>query len=101
MPNVGAIQMLLTKANSEVHFSFRKLDEPKFNEICKVFDEFDIYLESGRTKYGMIYLKSGTDIVFDMETKKLYSEAMESEEIFIQFVDQMGQRFQDATNMDW
>lgn len=101
MPNVGAIPMLLTKADSEVHFSFRKLDEPKFNEICKVFDEFDIYLESGRTKYGMIYLKSGTDVVFDMETKKLYSEAMESEEFFIQFVDQMGQRFQGATNMDW
>lgn len=101
MPHLGAIPMLLTKGNSEVHFSFSKFDEPQLNEVCGVFDEFDSFLKSGRAKYGMIYLESGTDVVFDVDTKKMYLDAMVSEEDFTQFVDHMGQRFDDAANMDW
>jgi hypothetical protein len=101
MPHIGAIPMLLTKANSEVHFSLGRFSEPQFNEICRTFDEFDKFLETGSTKYGMLYVKSGTNVIFDIETKSKYLDAMSSEDVFNQFVDQMKWEFENARNMDW
>lgn len=100
-PNVGAIPMKLTQSNSIKHFSFYNLKEVELNYICESFDLFDSFLEKRGAKYGMIYIKNGLSVLYDEETVKSYKNAMNSESSFIEFVNELEQRFENQRNMDW
>ncbi|MFH2045985.1 MAG: hypothetical protein ABIK92_12655 [Pseudomonadota bacterium] len=102
MPHIGAIPMSLTKSKTKTHFIFSTHNEFEFVSICNVFDDFDNFLDSSSiSKYGMMYIKSGLPVVFNDETKGLYSNAMKSEQDFNDFIEYMEQEFNNALNMDW
>lgn len=101
LPHLGAIPMKLTQSNSVKHFSFYNLQEVELDFICQCFDLFDSFLEKRDAKYGMIYIKNGLSVLYDEETIKSYKKAMTSESSFIEFVNEMEQKFENHKNMDW
>ncbi len=102
MENIGAIPMLLTKSKGTFHFSFGHIGDLAFQDICDVFDKFDNFLEEHESaKYGLKYLKTGISVAFDIDSKKEYQTAMESDASFQEFLEYKSYLHDQAANMDW
>jgi len=61
-----------------------------YDDICSLFDEVDLFLRSGPTKYGVRFAESGLDLPFDAKSISRYRSASASDEDFERFVEYVG-----------
>jgi hypothetical protein len=101
LPAIGAIPARLTEIRNSPHFNFLPLAQADFNEVCSLFDEFDNWLESGKTQYGVLYAKSGLNVAFDAESLQKYELAMTSPEDFDNMLEYYSYLSDIHTNMEY
>jgi hypothetical protein len=101
LPAIGAIPARLTEIRNSPHFNFLPLAQADFNEVCSLFDEFDNWLESGKTQYGVLYAKSGLNVAFDAESLQEYELAMTSPEDFDNMLEYYSYLSDIHTNMEY
>jgi hypothetical protein len=101
LPEIGTIPARLTEIRNSPYFNFLPLARADFNEVCSLFDNFDNWLESGKTKYGVLYAKSGLNVPFDAESVREYKLAMTSPEDFEDMLEYYTDLSDMHTNMEY
>jgi hypothetical protein len=98
---VGALPAALSRHQDSWEFQFVPLPETTFEDVTKVFDEFDAYLETGPTKYGVQFAKTGLDVCFDADSRGRYSSATASDAEFGEMIAFLGYDHARHVNMDY
>jgi hypothetical protein len=98
---VGALPAALSRHQDSWEFQFVPLPEATFEDVASVFDEFDAYLETGPTKYGMRFAKTGLDVCFDTDSRARYAAAMTSEAEFEEMIAFLSYDHDRHVNMDY
>jgi hypothetical protein len=98
---MGVISCHLSCINGDRSHSILKLDKDEFNRICELFDEIDNYIETGPSKYGFRYAKSGLAVAFDEKSLCKYKAAAVDDESFIDFIELESKVADMNANMDW
>lgn len=102
MEHLGIVPMNLTKVDKQLAYSFKGLNEIRFEELCETLDNFEIFLANHeRTKYGMIYIQNDLPVPFDENTRKRNLIAMTCEESFEEYIQYIEREIDNAMNMDW
>ena len=101
LPEVGAITASLSKFDKSPHFNFFPIEINTFEEVCKLFDDFDKWLEKNTLPFAVKYANSGLEVSFDKNSVSEYNTAMESEYNFNQLIEKKGYYSDMFTNMDF
>ena len=101
LPEVGAIPCSLSKFKDSPHFNFFPIEAHTFDELCKLFDDFDSWLEKSRIKYGLMFANTGIEISYDDKSLLEYAEAMKSDDDFQRLIDKRGYYSDMYANMDF
>lgn len=101
MEHLGALPFQLTKSNQSLVFNSSSIYPNYYNDICDQLDDFDKFLKSGKTKFGMMYIERGFPVAFDNASISLYHACMISEEKFEEFLHHRGMEIDNSLNMDW
>lgn len=99
--DVGALPAALSRRQDSWEFQFVPLPEATFEDVARVFDEFDAYLETGPTKHGIRFAKTGLDVCFDTESGTQYAAAMVSEAEFEEMIAFLSYDHDRHVNMDY
>ncbi len=99
LPEVGAISASLSKFDKSPHFNFFPIEINTFDEVCKLFDDFDKWLEESTLSFAVVYANSGVEVPFDKKSISEHNTAMESE--FEQLIDKRSHYSDMFTNMDF
>jgi hypothetical protein len=101
MSGIGAIPFTLTKSKQNFKFSD---DSKKFitvENIVKHFDDFDKYLETSNTKYGMMYVKRNLPVAFDTKSVTKYRRRCRTEKSTEKYIDDTVKELENLMNMAW
>jgi hypothetical protein len=98
---VGALPAALSRHQGSWEFQFVPLPEATFEDVAKIFDEFDAYLETGPTKYGIQFAKTGLAVCFDTDSRTRYAAAMASEAEFEEMIAFLSYDHDRNVNMDY
>jgi len=102
MEHLGIIPMNLTKVDKQLAYSFKGLNEIRFDELCETLDNFERFLVNHeRTKFGMIYIQNDLPVPFDENTRKRNLIAMTCDESFEEYIHYIKRTIDDGINMDW
>jgi hypothetical protein len=96
---LGFIPVHMNRSNG---FSLVSDLEFNFTEICRVIDEFEIYLSrSNNWSRPIKIIQSGLDIYFDEYHKEEYKEAIKSDEKLEEYIEYQLYLEDRYANMDW
>ncbi len=101
MERLGAIPFTLTKSKTNFKYSFSSKTNMTFFEICKHFDEFDKYLETNSTKFGMEYIKRNLPVAFDKQSSATYKRRMRTAKSTEKYINETIKELENGMNMDW
>ncbi|WP_200382270.1 hypothetical protein [Thiococcus pfennigii] len=101
LPRFGAIPASMSGHRESVHFNLFPVENDSFNNICKLFDEFDNYLKNDALVSTWQFADSGLDLV--LEEKKLSEMLAASEDVesFEQWIDREGYIAEMYANADY
>ncbi|MFP4973964.1 hypothetical protein ACE6ED_01060 [Paenibacillus sp. CN-4] len=77
------------------------IGDVNFTEICKVFDEFDLYLQTSEWSRAIRILEAGIDIRYDREFMEQLNIATQSDESLNSFLQIESEEYARNANMDW
>jgi hypothetical protein len=100
LPRIGALPARLRRTPEGPRLGFR-LAQQSFDEIVKLFDEFDEFLKTGPLRLPFRWVDAGLDVAFDESSRQRYRAAMESDSGFEHFLDGTLRRIDMEMNMDW
>lgn len=100
-PNVGAIPASLLNFPKSLQFKLSPSKSESYDEICLILDAVDTLFDSGKTKMGMEFIKSGIDVAFDQESRRKYKQATQSSDIFEKFLEKEIYLNDTERNMDF
>ncbi len=102
VPLLGAVPVRMSKSATAVRYSLYHLDVVSFQKMSGLLDKVDALLESSPgIKYGLKFLRSGLDISFAEESRKLYRDAMSSESSFDALIEHLTYVNDTYANMDF
>lgn len=101
LPEVGAIPCSLSQFKDSPHFNFFPIEAHTFDDVCKLFDDFETWLEKSRIKYGLMFANSGIKISYDDKSILEFSKAMKSDDDFQRLIDKKGYYSDMYANMDF
>jgi len=101
MRGLGAIPFTLSKSATKFKFSEFNSNHMSVETIFKHFDDFDKYLESEKTKFGMKYIKRNLPVAFNKESATKYRRRMRTEKSTNKYIEETVQKLENAMNMDW
>ena len=100
IPYVGSVPLALSNYNRSVHFKFHHIEEPDFNSICLIIDNFERMFENDDLmKRKIKILESGLNIRFDYADE--YHEVLKSDKNLYDFLDYESELWARNVNMDW
>jgi hypothetical protein len=79
---IGSVPATLTDFRRSPHFELYPFTPESFDAVSSRLDEVDTFLEQGRTRFAMRWIRSGLDVPFDKESRRQFTNAMKSEERF-------------------
>lgn len=101
MEGLGAIPFTLTKSKTKYKFSDFSPDFMPIKTICKHFDDFDEFLETQKTKFGMRYIKRDLPVAFDKSSATKYRKRMRTDKSTKKYIEETIMELENAINMDW
>ncbi len=101
MDGLGAIPFTLTKSKTNFKFSFLSKASMSFAEICSHFDNFDNFLDTYDTKFGMKYIKRNLPIAFDKKSSTTYKRRMVTKKSTENYINETVRELENMKNMDW
>jgi len=101
MDELGAIPFTLTKSKRNFKYSFSDRASKSFSEICSHFDNFDKYLDTYDTKFGMKYIKRDLPVAFDKNSSTTYKRRMRTEKSTDNYIKETIREIENMMNMDW
>jgi hypothetical protein len=101
MDGLGAIPFTLTKSKTNFKFSLFSKASMSFSEICSHFDDFDNYLETYDTKFGMRYIKRDLPVAFDKKSSTTYKRRMITDKSTENYINETVRELENMMNMDW
>ncbi|MEW6228684.1 MAG: hypothetical protein AB1700_11485 [Bacillota bacterium] len=101
LPHVGAIPFTLSKFRTSVNSSVFPIEEPTFDRLCSVIDQFEAVLNEEPFRRPMAIIRSGLHLHFDEKARAAYKAAVQSDKALEDYLDYAS--YVDATyaNMDW
>lgn len=96
-----AVPVLLSGFKDSIQYSFLPITTKSYDDICSLFDEVDLFLKSGLTKYGVCFAESGLGVLFDTQSISRYRAAAASDEDFERFIEHVAYMDTLSVNMDW
>ena len=69
--------------------------------IVKHFDDFDSYLDTLDTCFGMLYIKRDLPVAFDTKSVATCRRRTKTEKSTIKYIDDTLQEINRSMNMDW
>ena len=97
----GAIPVRMSGFKDSIYYSFLPITLDSYKQICDLLDEVDDLLITGKTKYGVMFAKSGLDVAFDEKSLSAYSKAMKSDDKFKSLIEEISYEDNKFTNMDF
>lgn len=82
IPGLETAPVQLLKSEQKLALNFCQLAKVSFEDVCQLFDAFDDWLLTEKTRHGVTYARSGLSVSFDKKSRTKYQKAMESEEAF-------------------
>lgn len=82
VPGLETVPVQLLGTEQKLALNFNQLEKVFFEDVCRLFDEFDEWLLTEKVRYGITYAHSGLSVSFDKKSRTKYRKAMESEERF-------------------
>jgi len=101
MNGLGTVPFTLTKSSTKYKFSDVSTDHMPPQTIIKHFDDFEEYLDSVSTKYGMKYIKRDLPVAFDQTSSTTYRRRMRTEKSTERYIKETINELENALNMDW
>lgn len=101
MRGLGVIPLTLSKSPTKFKFSELGSDYMSIKTICKHFDDFDNYLETGKTKFGIKYIKRNLPVSYDKNSASKYRRRMRTEKSADRYIQETIQNLENSINMDW
>lgn len=101
LPEVGNIPVNLTKVKDSPHFNFFPVEGEDFNKICKLFDEFELWIKSGKLAQGIRYIESGLNVPFDNKSLSIFNKAMATNNEFEKLIEKWSYLSDQHENMDY
>ncbi|HEY1196539.1 hypothetical protein [Flavobacterium sp.] len=98
---IGAIPFTLTKAKQNFKFSDTSSSFMTGENIVKHFDDFDSYLETSNTGFGMMYIKRDLPVAFDKESVAACRRRTKTEKSTKKYIDDTLQEINRSMDMDW
>lgn len=99
--NVGAIPADFLNNTDHLMFNYQRIEYSEFVKIIRILDAFDKFLFSGKSKYGMTYIKTGLPVAYDHNSIKKYHSNMKSPDMFNKMIHKISWKHEIAMNMDW
>ena len=62
LPGIGAVPASMSKVKDSPHFHFIPISNQSFESVCKLFDDFDRWLEKERMPNAIKYARSGISL---------------------------------------
>lgn len=97
----GAIPFTLTRAKQNFKFSDTGRSFMTAENIVKHFDDFDSYLDTLDTCFGMLYIKRDLPVAFDTKSVATCRRRTKTEKSTIKYIDDTLQEINRSMNMDW
>lgn len=97
----GAIPFTLTKTQQNFKFSDVSKSFITIENIVRHFDEFDQYLETSNTSFGMMYIKRDLPVAFDSKSVATCRRRIRSEKSTRKYIEDTVREIENAMNMDW
>lgn len=97
----GAIPFTLTQAKQNFKFSESGKTFISIENIVKHFDDFDQYLETANTCFGMMYIKKNLPVAFDSKSVATCRRRIRTEKSTKRFIADSIREIENAMNMDW
>lgn len=101
MKGLGAIPFTLSKSPTKFKFSEFSSNNISIETICKHFDDFEKYLESEKTKFGIKYIKNDLPVAFDKKSATEYRRRMRTEKSTKKYIEEITSSIMNSINMDW
>lgn len=101
MENLGAIPFTLTKSKTNYKFSETSKSRISIENVIKHFDDFENYLETSETKYGMMYIKRDLPVAFDKNSVTTLRRRTRTEKSTTKYIEDTVKELENAMNMDW
>jgi hypothetical protein len=98
---LGVVPVSLSQHHKSIHYGVVPIEVKSFGEICRVLDEADRSIESGRLLLAVQFVKAGLDVAFDKKSIATYRGAMSTEDSMEEFIGGIAQAQTNAANMDW
>lgn len=98
---IGAIPFTLTRAQQNFKFSDTSSSFMTAENIAKHFDEFDFYLNTSHTGFGMMYIKRNLPVAFDKKSVATCRRRIKTEKSTKKYIEDTLQEMNRAMNMDW
>lgn len=100
MNGIGAIPFTLTKSQQNFKFSDVSKRFITIENIIKHFDDFDQYLETSNTRYGIMYIKRNLPVAFDSKSVTTCRRRTRSEKSTQKYIEETVKEIENAMNMD-
>jgi len=101
MNGLGAIPVTLTKSATKFKFSEFSSDYMSIETVLNHFDDFDKFLDTEKTRFGMRYIKRNLPVVFDKKSATKYRRRMRTEKSADNYINEVVQKLENMMNMDW
>ncbi|PJI31886.1 hypothetical protein CU320_11770 [Acinetobacter pseudolwoffii] len=96
----GAVPATMSDYKNSVHFASTPLNEDKFIEIVKIFDELDRYIEENLVA-GWKFCQSGLDLIIDRSSLKNMLEVSQDPDNFEHWLQNENERLCNYINADY
>jgi len=97
LPGVGALPAKLVNHK----YSFEPVSLMDFEDICRILDEFETFLNTGKSRYGIKFANAGLNVSFGDNSILEYQDAMKSDKDFEAFLDHEAYEADRHTNMEY
>lgn len=96
----GAVPATMSDYKNSVHFTSTPLNEDKFIEIVKIFDELDRYIEENLVA-GWKFCQSGLDLIMDRSSLKNMLKVSQDPDNFEHWLQNENERLCNYINADY
>lgn len=97
----GAIPFTLTKSQQNFKFSDASKSFITIQNIVKHFDDFDEYLDTSDTRFGMMYIKRDLPVAFDSKSVTSCRRRIRTEKSTKKYIADTIREIENSMNMDW
>ena len=101
MKGIGAIPFTLTQSKTNFKYGFSSKTAISYSDICKHFDNFDSYLNTSETKFGMQYIQNDLPVAYDPKSVAEYRRRMRTDKSASNYIEETTREMENAINMDW